>query len=101
MCKVILNKFVSIRKWKAIGISSGEDVPEGPHKRKKAKLDSKIKMKVIDGKCTCLRVEYVYETESKSESKKEESASASESSDSSVVKVQKVKCEKKWQKKKL
>ena len=60
-------------------------------KKKNAKVESKIKTKVIDGKHKRVRVEYVYETESKSESEEEESPSAFESPDSPVVNVQKVK----------
>ena len=61
--------------------SLGEEVLDEPQVKKKAKEDSKIKTKVIDGKCKHVHVEYVYETETETESE-QDNASVSESPDS-------------------
>ena len=61
--------------------STGEEVLDKPQVKKKAKKDSKIKTKVINGKHKCVHAEYVYETETETESE-QDNASVSESPDS-------------------
>ena len=45
----------SHRKHKVVEISSDEEASDGPQQKKKAKTESKIKTKLINGKCKCVQ----------------------------------------------